>query len=114
MKLKYENVSDNSSGEIPIAKKKSEAEDEEGPLNSDKAKCTKCTFETKNRVLMSEHKEKFHGGIKCLMCTARFATKKHFIQHKKIHDAELNVPLPSSYPKNVYSFQCSLCQTSFR
>ena len=61
MKLKYENVSDKSSVEKPIKEKKSEAEDEEGPLNSDKSKCTRCTFETQNRVLISEHTEKYHG-----------------------------------------------------
>ena len=114
LKLKYENNTNESSVEKSITKKKCDAEDEEGPLSSDKSKCNKCNFQTKNRVLMSEHKEKYHGDFKCLMCTGKFATKKHFIQHKKMHDAELNVPLLSSYPMNVYSFQCYPCQASFR
>ena len=114
LKLKYESNSYDSSVEKTITKNKSDAEVEEGPLSSNKSKCNKCTFQTKNRVLMSEHNEKYHGGFKCLMCTAKFASKKHFIQHKKMHDAELNVSLLSSYPMNVYSFQCSPCQASFR
>ena len=114
LKLKYESGTENLAVNEPEVKKKSEGEDGEGPLNIEKSKCNKCTFETRNRVLMNEHKEKYHGGFKCLMCTGIFTTKNHFLQHKKIHEAELNVPLGSSYPMNVYSFQCTPCQTSFR
>ena len=48
------------------------------------------------------------------MCPEKFTNKKNLLQHKKMHDAELNVPILSSYPMNVYSFKCTTCRASFR
>ena len=63
---------------------------------------------------MAEHKEKFHSGLKCLMCAEKFKTKKNLLKHKKMHDIELNVGSISSYPKNVYPYNCTPCEVSFK
>ena len=63
---------------------------------------------------MDEHQEKFHREYKCLMCSEKFKTKKNLLQHKKMHDKELNVSILSSYLVNVYSSRCNPCQESFR
>ena len=48
------------------------------------------------------------------MCAEKFNNKKNLLQHKKMHDKELNVSILSSYPVNVYSSRCTPCQESFR
>ena len=68
---------------------------------------------------MAEHQQKYHRGYKCLMCAEKFNNKKNLLQHKKMHDKELNVSklndsILSSYPVNVYSSKCNPCQESFR
>ena len=84
--------------------------DKEGPLSQKNENCGKCTYKTRNRVFMAEHKEKFHSGFKCLMCSETFITKKNFLKHKKMHDMELNDGSISSYPKNVYPYNCTPCE----
>ena len=114
LKLRYENDNNKSKVKEPEATNQHEGEEEEGPLKEDNRKCKRCNFQTTNRVLMGEHQDKFHGGYKCLMCSSMFKTKKSSLQHKKVHDEELNVHLTAPYPLNVYSFKCTPCRESFR
>ena len=86
MKLKYKSDSGRSEAKKPEAPKCHKAEDEEGPLSENLSECKKCNFKTKNRVLMGEHQEKYHG-YRCLMCPEKFTNKKNLLQHKKMHDA---------------------------
>ena len=62
LKLKYENESEEL-GEITT-----EDKTEEGPLAEEDSKCDKCSFKSKNRVLLAEHKETKHKKLRCLMC----------------------------------------------
>ena len=114
MKMKYESDSGMSMVKKPEAQKQHKAEEEEGPLNDNMSQCKKCDFKTKNKVLMGEHQEKYHGGYKCLMCPEKFKNKKNLLQHMKMHEKELNNPILSSYPMNALSFKCTSCQESFR
>ena len=117
LRLKYEKQQPSSkeNQKENVTKSKDEDKlDEEGPLSQKDKNCGKCNYKTRNRVFMAEHKEKFHSELKCLMCSYKFKTKKNFLKHKKMHDMELNVGSTSSYPKNVYPYNCTPCEISFR
>ena len=117
LKLKYEKEQSDKSDSQNRNVTKPGVEDnleKEGPLPKKEENCEKCNFKTRNRVLMSEQIDKFHGGFKCLMCAGTFKTKNNFLKHKRIHDAELSVGRISSYPMNVYMFKCTPCELSFK
>ena len=63
---------------------------------------------------MSEHIDKYHRGFECLMCAETVKTKKNFLKHKRIHDAELSMGRIFSYPKNVCMFKFTPCDSSFK
>ena len=90
---------------------------EEGPLPVGQSKCDKCSYQTTNRVLMEEHKEKTHKGHKvkvCRMCGFIANDKERWVKHNKKHQAELEVGRMKQYPVNVYQFICNPCEISFR
>ena len=70
-----------------------------------------------NRVLLQAHKDKSHKKIprrKCRMCGFIATGLESINDHKQQHERELNVDRISAYPRDVYNFNCTPCQNSFR
>ena len=92
-------------------------EKEEGPLPEGERQCKKCNFQSKNRVLMQAHKDKYHKGVpnySCLMCGSVAPNLDSFEKHKEKHRAELKIGNTNKYPMNVYTYKCKPCKLSFR
>ena len=78
---------------------------EEGPLNVKASKCGKWNFVNKNRVLLEEHKEKNHSGIKCTRCEVISPDLQSFKKHGELHH---------NFPVYSLMWQCSPCKKSFK
>ena len=62
---------------------------EEGPLQNEHSKCHHCNFTTKNRVLLNEHIEQEHMGIKCTPCNIKFGNYDNLMNHmSEVHLTE--------------------------
>ena len=108
------NVKKVTEPEIVVVKKGQNTLDEEGPLTKEESKCGQCNSNSRNHVLMSEHREKRHKQHKCLMCGEDSPNLESYRKHKKKHQDELNVGRSDYYPGNVYNFKCTPCDMSFR
>ena len=63
---------------------------QEGPLPKEDSKCDQCSFESTNRVLLNEHKEKGHSIIKCVTCGDESVDMESFRNHGKKHQVQLS------------------------
>ena len=61
---------------------------QEGPLLKEDSKCDQCSFESTNRVLLNEHKEKGHSIIKCVTCGDESVDMESFREHGKKHQVQ--------------------------
>ena len=78
---------------------------QEGPLAVEHSKCDKCNFINKNRVLLEEHKEKNHKGIKCTRCEVISPDLQSYKKHGELqHD----------FPVYSLDFKCTPCKESYR
>ena len=71
-------------------------------------KCKVCGFSSKSKVVMHQHMESRHKGVKvfkCLMCAAVLNSKESFKQHKVKHQKELDVV--------TFEHVCKECNISF-
>ena len=78
---------------------------EEGPLSEVNRKCNTCQFETKNRVLMQEHKDKSHRGFKCTQCEEVSPD----LESLKSHGEQKH-----NYPGYALNFKCTPCKENFK
>ena len=71
-------------------------------------KCKVCGFSSKSKLVMNQHMESRHKGVKvfkCLMCLQIFNSKESFKQHKAMHQRELDVI--------TFKHICKECNISF-
>ena len=62
---------------------------EEGPLQNEKSKCHPCNYYNKNRVLLDEHIQKEHMGVKCTPCNITFGNHDNLMNHlSEVHLTE--------------------------
>ena len=79
---------------------------EEGPLDIKDSNCGKCSFQSTNRVLLNEHKERAHKGpIKCTTCGHISPNMESFRKHGKKHMV--------SFPITQTKFECTPCNKTF-
>ena len=78
---------------------------EEGPLPEAESKCEKCKFASKNRVLLEEHKDTKHKGIRCTRCDVVSQDMESFKKHGEQQH---------SYPGYALNFKCTPCKESYK
>ena len=76
----------------------------EGPLPEEESKCEKCSFVSKNRVLLEEHREKQHKGINCTRCGEVLPDMESLKKHGE---------QKHSYPGYALNFKCTPCKENF-